>query len=314
MEVSIQMIQDSPSEIKKELIVIQGPTASGKTGLAVGLAQALSSVIISADSRQFYREMSVGTAKPTTEEQEGITHYFIDSHNIEDEVTAARFAREADELLKALFVTHDRVILSGGSGMFVDALIKGIDNIPADPSVKSQLITEFESFGLEVLLKELKEKDPEMYVQIDRNNPSRVIRSLEAIRLTGKPYSEMRTGNSKEQPYKVHRFIIEHPREKLYERIEQRVDQMIASGLVDEVRSLLSYRDRTPLRTVGYTEVFQYLDNELSLEETIALIKQHTRNYAKRQLTWLRRYNDAHTLSYSDNETMVTEILRSLSL
>jgi tRNA dimethylallyltransferase len=300
-----------PTHVKK-LIVVQGPTASGKTGLSIELARRLSTVILSADSRQFYKQMSIGTAKPSVEEQAGINHYFIDSHDITDEVTAARFAQEAEKLLVELFETKDTVILTGGSGMFVDALCEGLDDIPTDAKIKEDLTRQWKEHGLDSLLQELEQRDPEMYDTIDRNNPSRVIRALEANRVTGKPFSELRTGKKKEKSFNVIRFIIELPREELYKRIDERVDNMIALGLVDEVRSLLPHRDLGVMKTVGYSELFRYLDDELILVDAISLIKQHTRNYAKRQMTWLRRYNDATLIPFSNMTTMVNVILSKL--
>lgn len=300
-----------PTHVKK-LIVVQGPTASGKTGLSIELARRLSTVILSADSRQFYKQMSIGTAKPSVEEKAGIHHYFIDSHDITDEVTAARFAQEAEKLLVELFETKDTVILTGGSGMFVDALCEGLDDIPTDAKIKEDLTRQWKEHGLDSLLQELEQRDPEMYDTIDRNNPSRVIRALEANRVTGKPFSELRTGKKKEKSFNVIRFIIELPREELYKRIDERVDNMIALGLVDEVRSLLPHRDLGVMKTVGYSELFRYLDDELILVDAISLIKQHTRNYAKRQMTWLRRYNDATLIPFSNMTTMVNVILSKL--
>jgi tRNA dimethylallyltransferase len=300
-----------PTHVKK-LIVVQGPTASGKTGLSIELARRLSTVILSADSRQFYKQMSIGTAKPSVEEQAGINHYFIDSHDITDEVTAARFAQEAEKLLVELFETKDTVILTGGSGMFVDALCEGLDDIPTDAKIKEDITRQWKEHGLDSLLQELEQRDPEMYDTIDRNNPSRVIRALEANRVTGKPFSELRTGKKKEKSFNVIRFIIELPREELYKRIDERVDNMIALGLVDEVRSLLPHRALGVMKTVGYSELFRYLDDELILVDAISLIKQHTRNYAKRQMTWLRRYNDATLIPFSNMTTMVNVILSKL--
>ena len=299
-------------KIIKTLIVIQGQTAGGKTGLAVSLAKKLNTDVISADSRQFYIEMSIGTAKPSLEEMDGVIHHFIDSHSINNEISAARFAKEADDLLRVLFKTKDQVILTGGSGMFVDALLNGIDDIPTSEELKKELITLHQLKGLYPLLEELKNKDLEFYETVDRNNPSRIIRALEAIRLTGKTFSELRKGSSKKLDYKVKRFIIDHDRESLYKRINLRVDQMIKTGLIEEVRSLLPFRELNPLRTVGYTELFEYLDGKTSLERAIELIKQHSRNYAKRQLTWLKRYEDAQHLTFGDAETMANEIILRL--
>ena len=256
--------------------------------------------------------MSIGTAKPSLEEMDSVIHHFVHSHSVNKEISAARFAKEADDLLKVLFETKDQVILTGGSGMFVDALLNGIDDIPTSEQLKKELISLHQLSGLEPLLEELKNNDPEYYETVDRNNPSRVIRALEAMRLTGKTFSELRKGRSKKLDYQVKRFIIDHERESLYNRINWRVDQMIKTGLIEEVRSLLPFRELNPLRTVGYTELFEYLDGKISLERAIELIKQHSRNYAKRQLTWLKRYEDAYHLTFCDVETMANEIIHQL--
>jgi tRNA dimethylallyltransferase len=257
--------------------------------------------------------MSIGTAKPSLEEQKGIDHYFINSHSLQDEVTAARFAKEAETLLTELFKDHEVVILTGGSGMFVDALINGIDDIPTDEELKENLINLVEKNGLEPLLNELKEKDPVFYDRVDKNNPSRIIRAIEAIRLTGIPFSELRTGESKMKQYQVVRFVLEHQREELYQRINHRVDEMINKGLIEEVKSLIAFKEMNALRTVGYKELISYLEGEISLEKAIELIKQHTRNYAKRQLTWLRRYEDAILIEYKNKDQVFDEILDHLN-
>jgi tRNA dimethylallyltransferase len=276
------------------------------------LAKQLDTEVISADSRQFYKEMSIGTAKPTSDEQNGVIHHFIDSHSVTDEVTAARFAREAEKLLAELFQKKDFVVLTGGSGMFVDALLNGIDDIPTSEEIKKELIEFHKQHGLQPLLDELKEKDPLFYDTIDRNNPARVIRALEAIRITGKAYSVLRKGSSKERIYNIKRFIIDHDRGSLYARINLRVDLMISHGLLEEAKTLLTYRDLNPLRTVGYTELFEYFDGKISLDRAIELIKQHSRNYAKRQLTWLNRYDDATHIAFADLEQMTKEIMNQL--
>lgn len=254
--------------------------------------------------------MSIGTAKPRIEEQDGVVHYFIDSHELPDELTAARYAKEAETLLEQLFEVHKTVVLTGGSGMFVDALIDGLDDIPSSVTLKAELQLQLEKDGLDTLLGELKQKDPIFYEQVDKNNPMRVMRALEAIRLSHKTYSELRT-NSKQTKYNSIRFVIQHSRESLYERINRRVDQMIEDGLIEEVRSLLPYRQLFALRTVGYREIFEFFDGKHDLKTAIELIKQHTRNYAKRQVTWTKRYADAHYLDYSSIEEMTDNILKT---
>lgn len=273
------------------------------------MAQHFNTCILSADSRQFYKEISIGTAKPTPEEQEGVTHYFIDSHRLEDEVTAAEFERTALRILEDEFATKDVVILAGGSGMFVDALCLGLDDIPTDPAVKKQIISELEHTGLSPLLEELKAKDPAFYDQVDKDNAARVQRAIEAIRITGKPFSELRSGARKKRPFEVHRFVLDHPREALYGRINQRVDLMMEAGLEEEARSVLKFRHLTSMNTVGYKELFAYFDGNCSRDEAIAAIKQNSRRYAKRQLTWLRRHSDSHWVNFTDTNSVVEEIL-----
>ncbi|WP_216714459.1 tRNA (adenosine(37)-N6)-dimethylallyltransferase MiaA [Taishania pollutisoli] len=277
----------------KELIVIGGPTASGKTALSVALAKQWNTVVLSADSRQFYKEMSIGTAKPSHAEMQGIPHYFIDSHSVEDEVNAARFANEAEILLTDLFQRYDTIILTGGSGMFIDALCYGLDNIPHDQHIQQQLNQVFEQEGLKPLLQELREKDPEFYSIVDRNNPVRVIRALEAIRITGLPYSSLRKGTKRQHNYTIRYFVIDVPRDVLYDRINLRVDQMVENGLEAEAKALLPHRQLKPLATVGYSEWFRYFDGEIDRETCIELIKQNSRRYAKRQITWFKRNEEA---------------------
>lgn len=293
----------------KELIVIGGPTASGKTALSITLAKEWNTVVISADSRQFYKEMSIGTAKPSQEEMQEIPHYFIDSHSVEDEVNAARFASEAETLLTDLFQKYDTIILTGGSGMFIDALCYGLDDIPHDQVVQQQLNQAFEQEGLQPLLRELEQKDPEFYSVVDKNNPVRVIRALEAIRITGLPYSFLRKGAKKQQNYIVRYFVIDVPRDVLYERINLRVDQMIEKGLEAEANALLNYRQLKPLATVGYSEWFRYFDGEIDRKMCIELIKQNSRRYAKRQITWFKRNEEAVWIPLNATEIMQQEIV-----
>ena len=294
----------------KHLIVIEGPTASGKTGLSVALAKRLNTSIISADSRQFYKELSIGTAKPTSEEQEGVPHFFIDSHSIQEEVTAAQFEKEALSILEQEFAAKDTVIVTGGSGMFIDALCIGLDPIPSAVELRNQINNEFEENGLKPLLDELERKDPAYFNAVDQHNPMRIIRAIEVIRLTGKPFSEFRKANPVKRPFSVHRFVIEHPREQLYQRINARVDQMMAMGLVEEVKSVIEFRDLSSLKTVGYKELFNYLDGNCDLETAVHYIKQNTRHYAKRQITWFKRHPESIWINYTSSEEMAEEILQ----
>lgn len=297
----------------KHLIVISGPTASGKTALSVALAKHLKTCVLSADSRQFYREISIGTAKPSTEEMDGIPHYFIDSHSLVDEVTAAQFEREGLQLLDTLFCERDVVVLTGGSGMFVDALCDGLDEIPTSKSIRNELQTAIDQGKMDELLIELKEKDPVYYAQVDLKNPVRVLRAIEVIRLTGQPYSILRKASPKKRPFQVHRFVIEHERTRLYERINQRVHVMMENGLLDEVKSVQHLRGLSSLNTVGYSELFDFLDRKTTIDEAISMIQQNSRRYAKRQITWLKRNPDAHWIPYTSTDEMLRQIEEKLA-
>ena len=298
---------------KKRLIVIAGPTASGKTALAIRLAKHFGTCVLSADSRQFYREVAIGTAKPSLEEQEGVIHHFIDSHSLENPVSASMFAEEALLILAKIFQTTDSVILVGGSGLFIDALCVGLDKIPFNQEIRNQLNAELLQNGLDTLLLELYQKDPTYFAQVDRANAIRVIRALEVIRNTGNTFTFYVENNTKEQrDFESNYFIINHPREKLYARIEQRVDRMLASGLLEEVKSVYHLAHLQTLNTVGYSELFRFLRGEISFETAILLIKQNTRRYAKRQLTWFRRYENAFWLTHTELDLQVEEVLKSL--
>ena len=297
----------------KELIVIGGPTAVGKTALSIALAKEWNTVVISADSRQFYKEMSIGTAKPSQEEMQNVPHFFVDSHSIRDEVNSSRFAREAEVLLKKLFLQHDKIILTGGSGMFIDALCYGLDDIPHEKSIQEQLNQEYLKNGIQPLLSELEEKDFAYYNQVDKNNPVRVLRALEVIRSTGLPYSSLRKGNKKQHDFSIRYFVIDALRETLYNRINLRVDKMIENGLEKEVSSLLPYRDLKPLATVGYTEWFNYFDRKTDKETCINLIKQNSRRYAKRQITWFKRNEDVIWIPFGSVDEMKEFVIKYLN-
>lgn len=257
--------------------------------------------------------MSIGTAKPDEEEQEGIPHHFIDSHSIEDALTAAEFEKQALKKLDTLFQKHQRIVLVGGSGMFIDALCDGLDDLPHSKQVREQLNSEFQDQGLEPLLKELGEKDHEYYEKIDRQNPVRVIRALEVIRLSGRKYSELRAQKSNPRPFQIRRFVIDLPREELYQRIDLRVDVMMERGLLEEVKRLLPYQHQMIMRTVGYQELFPYLNGKTDLESALAKMKQNSRRYAKRQLTWFRRNPKNVWLKSHSTEKQLEEIEKILA-
>jgi tRNA dimethylallyltransferase len=286
---------------KKTLLVIAGPTASGKTAAAIRLAQHYNTVILSADSRQFYREMAIGTAKPDAEELAAAKHYFIDSHSITELFSVGDFEKQALTLLDELFLTHDIVILVGGSGLYIKALCEGFDEIPqADAGIREQLNHEFNDTGIEPLQDELKIADPVYYNEVDLRNPQRVIRALEVFRSTGKPFSSYRKATINKRPFNILKIGLDLPREVLYDRINKRVDAMVAQGLVDEVSALTPYRHLNALNTVGYAELFDYFDGTFDLPRAIELIKQNTRRFAKRQLTWFRKDQSIHWLKPAD--------------
>lgn len=274
----------------KTLIIIAGPTAIGKTSLAIRLARYYKTEIISADSRQFYKEMAIGTAKPDPEELSAVKHHFIDSHSVNDTFTAGNFEKEALKVLENLFIKHDQVIMVGGSGLFINAICNGFDELPvATDEIRNQLNKDLEEQGIEYLQKMLKEVDPVYFAEVDINNPQRLIRALEVYKTSGQTFSSYRSNTRKPRPFNIISIALNTDREKLYERINSRVDQMISSGLTDEVKGLLKYRHLNALQTVGYSEIFDYLDGKCSLEEAIEKIKQNTRRFAKRQITWFKK-------------------------
>ncbi len=277
----------------KRLIVVVGPTAVGKTTMGIALAKHFKTEIISADSRQFYREMSIGTAKPDVNELTEVRHHFIDSHTIEEEYSAGDFERDVLSLLDMLFEKQDVVVMVGGSGLFVRAVCEGLDTLPKAPTVVRERLNDiFEREGLEPLQQKLKEIDPDYYRHADIQNPQRVIRALEVYEATGQPFSSYRVREMVKRPFEIVTIGLNMERQKLYGRINLRVDMMIEMGLVDEVRSLLPYRSKPALLTVGYAEIFDFIDGEISLEEAISRIKQNSRRYAKRQITWFKKYGD----------------------
>ena len=296
-------------EVRKQLIIIQGPTASGKTALSISLAKHFNTEIISGDSRQFYQEMKIGTARPSIEELKTVKHHFISSHSVLDEFNTLDFSLKAREICANLFETKDQVILVGGSGMYMDALTFGLDEITADESIRQALNQIYQNQGLDVLVNELREKDPEFCISADLKNPVRVIRALEVVRMTNHPYSIQRKGFKNDLPYDIVRFSIAWNREDLYDRINLRVDEMIQNGLVEEVKGLQEFQSLSPLKTLGYTEIFDVINNKCSLETAIEKIKQHSRNYAKRQLTWLRRYSDVNYLDPYSKDTLISQAI-----
>jgi len=276
--------------LNKTLIVIVGPTGIGKTALAIAIARHFHTEIISADSRQFFKEMEIGTAKPSTEELAAAPHHFVNSHSIQNLFSTGDFEIQAIELIEQLFKKHDLLVMVGGSGLYIDAVCKGLDDLPEiDLSIREQLNQQFANEGIESIKKQLSEYDPEYYQKVDQANPQRMIRGLEFYLSTGTKLSAQLTNTKKTRPFNILKIGLNMDRTELYNRINQRVDQMIGSGLVEEVKSLQPFRKYNALNTVGYSELFAYLDGECSLKEAIDQIKQNTRRFAKRQLTWFRR-------------------------
>lgn len=293
----------------KRLIVVVGPTGSGKTALAIALARHYGAPIISTDSRQVYRGMPIGTAQPTTDELSLATHYFIADREPEDDFNCGRYEVEALALLERLFVDNDYVVAVGGSGLYVKALCEGMDELPeTSAELREELKQRLATDGIESLFNELQQLDPVYAEVVDRHNPARVMRALEVCLASGRPYSEQRHGERAQRPFHIIKVGTDMPRDILYERINRRVDMMVADGLVEEVRALIPKRHLNALQTVGYRELFDYFDGKSTLEEAIDLIKRNSRRYAKRQLTWFRRDDETAWFAPSDVESIIDHI------
>lgn len=274
----------------KTVIIIAGPTAVGKTALGIEAAQYFQTEIISADSRQCYKELNIGVARPSLEELAAVPHHFIASHSITEKVTAATFEQYALEKASQLFQNNEVVVMVGGTGLYIKAFCEGLDDVPEVPEeTREQVIYNYQERGMEWLQREVQEKDPQFYAVGEVQNPHRLMRALEVLNATGQSILNFRSGNKKVRPFDIVKIALDLPREQLYQRINTRVDTMMEQGLVEEVRSVIPYKENNALQTVGYKEVFAYLDGEVSLEEATVLIKRNTRHYAKRQLTWFRK-------------------------
>ena len=279
--------------MKKTLLVIAGPTAVGKTALCVEMAKSFHTEIISADSRQFYKELSIGTAKPSAEEQGGVKHHFIDSHSIHDYFSPGDFEREALKVLTHLFLSHDVVILTGGSGLYLKALMEGLDDMPdVDLDLRENLMKALDTDGLENLFTQLQRLDSEYAAKVDAQNPQRVVRALEVCLSTGKSYTSFRNQQKADRPFEMLKICLDRPREELYARIDLRMDNMLNAGLVQEAKDFEGFQDRYALKTLGYKEVYGYFRGEYDESEMIRLLKRNSRHYAKKQLTWFRHQDD----------------------
>ena len=293
----------------KTLIVIAGPTASGKTAFSIELAKALNTVIISADSRQFYKEMSIGTAAPTPDELLQVKHYFVHNISIEDKYDVADYEREVLQLLDELFKTHDNVVLTGGSGLFIDAVCNGIDEMPdVQPEIREKVETMLKEGGIDTLSSELQQLDPEYFAIVDQQNPRRLQRALEVCYQTGKPFSSFRKGTDVKRDFEIKKFALLWDRQELIKRIDKRVDLMMQQGLLEEAKTLYPKRQLNALNTVGYKELFSYFDGDCTLDEAVEQIKIHTRQYAKRQMTWLRRDKEYLWITVDDFHTLICDL------
>jgi tRNA dimethylallyltransferase len=278
----------------KTLIIIAGPTASGKTSIAIKLAQEFDTEIISCDSRQLYREMTIGTAKPSNNELSQVKHHFINSHSIHEEYDAGKYETDANLLLKTLFEKHEVVIMAGGTGLFIKAAIEGLDSLPQkSEAIRAKWQQILENTGIEPLQNHLKEIDPEKFSTMDQNNPQRLIRALEICELSGKKHTDIQTSEPKPRPYRCIQIALDLPRDLLYERINERVDAMVLAGLEGEVRGLSEHSQINALKTVGYNEFFDAFEGKHSIDDAIDKVKQHSRNYAKRQITWFKKMDNA---------------------
>ena len=290
----------------KTLFVLIGPTGVGKTELSLSIAEMLGCDIVSADSRQMYADLKIGTAAPTSKELARVRHHFVGQLALTDYYSAARYEEEAMECLSKLFTQNDYALLTGGSMMYVDAVCKGIDDIPTvDAETRSFMMERYEKEGLETLCAELRLLDPEYYRTVDLKNPKRVIHALEICHMTGRTYTSYRTQTCKERPFRIVKIGLRREREELYERINRRVEIMMEQGLLEEVRNVLPYRHLNSLNTVGYKELFMYLDGEWTLDFAIEKIKQNSRIYSRKQMTWFKRDTEIHWFHPDETERII---------
>ena len=304
----------------KSLLLILGPTGVGKTELSRRMAERLGGPIVSCDSRQIYREIPIGTAAPTAEEQTRVKHYFIGTHSLDEDYNAGQYERDALELLGQLFKTHDTIVMTGGSMLYIDAVCDGLDDIPAVPdAIRARVQGAYRAHGIEWLQQEVERLDPEYWAQVDQLNPARLMHCVELCYATGGTYSALRKGRqSKQRPFRVLKIGLNRERQALYDRINRRVLQMIDEGLEQEARNVYDLRHRNSLQTVGYREMFGYLDGEYDLMRAIELIQQNSRHYAKRQMTWFNKDQSIHWIDanndYETNCNTIFELLRADSL
>ena len=296
--------------MKKTLIVITGPTAVGKTALCLDLAKHFGIPIINADSRQIYRELKIGTARPTEEQMQQVKHYFVGTLGLEDYYSASLFEQQVLELLSQLFQTHDYALMAGGSMMYIDAVCDGIDDIPTiDDETRALMKRRLAEEGLEQLCEDLKRLDPEYYEIVDRQNPRRVVHALEICTMTGQTYTSFRRREKRERPFRIIKIGLNREREELYDRINQRVDEMMANGLLEEVKAMYPKRSLNALNTVGYKELFDYLEGRWTLDEAVERIKGNTRRYARKQLTWYKKDEQIRWFHPDERTTIIDYII-----
>ena len=295
---------------RKTLVLLLGPTGVGKTELSLRVAEHYGCPILNCDSRQVFRGIPIGTAAPTAQELARVKHYFIASRDLQDDYNAGRYERDALELLDELFLTHDVVVMTGGSMLYADAVCNGLDDLPTVPdAIRAEVTENFKLQGLTWLQQEVQRLDPEYWEIVDQSNPARLAHCVELSLTTGKPYSSLRTNTRKERPFRILKIALERPREELYERINTRVSQMMEDGLLEEAKAVYPLRRLNSLQTVGYRELFGYLDGEYDLQRAVELIRQNTRHYAKRQMTWFRRDKEIHWIdANNDYEKSINSI------
>ncbi len=311
------MVKMTPMKmnINKELIVIVGPTGSGKTDLSIKVAQHFNAPIISTDSRQLYRGLPIGTAQPSVDQLQAVEHHFIACRDINEEFNCGAYELEALATLEELFLQHDKVVAVGGSGLYIKALCEGMDDLPdVDDSLREKLRTQLKEEGLAPLLETLRELDPEHYKNVDRSNPSRILRALEVCLQSGKPYSSLVGRKRDARSFKITKVGIDMPRDILYSRIDMRVDIMVADGLEQEARDVYPHRALNALQTVGYREFFDYFDGAITRDEAIELVKRNSRRYAKRQMTWFRRDPLIKWFTSPDSQPVIEAIEKSAEI
>lgn len=296
------------------LVVLLGPTGVGKTDLCIRLADTFHVPIINADSRQIFAEIPIGTAAPTKEQLARVKHYFVGTHHLQDYYSASMFEQDALNIIQNEFLSHPCALMSGGSMMYIDAVCNGIDDIPTvDDKTRTWMKRRLAEEGLPALVQELKELDPEHYSIVDKQNPRRVVHALEICHMTGKTYTSFRTNSKKERPFRILKIGLNRPREELYDRINRRVDMMMADGWLDEARSVYPLRHLNALNTVGYKELFLYFDGTWSLEEAVERIKGNTRRYMRKQLTWFKRDPEIHWFTPDETDEIVALVKAELS-